>query len=67
MIMLSFYEGKVTYDDLVRNRKLITEFFRSYMKGNFEQGGYSISFDEPTRDGRSRHDIIGPDDIADAA
>jgi len=58
MIMVSFYEGRITVDDLVRNRKLVGDFFRSYMRNNFEGSGYSVSLDQPTRDWRSRYDIL---------
>jgi hypothetical protein len=64
MIMVSFYEGRITVDDLVRNRKLVADFFRSYMRNNFEAGGYSVSLDQPTRDGRSRYDTLASNEAS---
>lgn len=60
-ILVALHEGKTTVETLRVNRKDITAFFRSYMRNNFESGGYAISLDQPMRDGRSFHDILaGP-------
>lgn len=44
-IMLAMWEGKITVDELRRNRNNLRAFVRSFKSANFEMGGYGVSMD----------------------
>lgn len=44
-IMLAMWEGKVTLDDLIRNRSNLRQFIGAFREKNFERGGFATSLD----------------------